>query len=110
MSSHSQNNCPLFAFPEHLFIRPTISVGNLLAGFLCTPLGWAVCTLSKDFGLFGAAVPGTEHGCTGLRLSLKERGKDVPLVLRKDNSNLKGGILGILDVPAPPRSVFRRSR
>lgn len=112
MSSHSQDNCHLFAFPEHLFSRTTISVGNLLAGFLCTPPGWAVCTLSKDFGLFGAAVnvAGTEQERTGLRLSLKGRRKDVPLVLRKDNSSLRGGILSILDLPAPPRSVFRRSR
>lgn len=71
-----------------------------------------MCTLSKDFGLFGAAVSvaGTEQERTGLRLSLKGRRKDVRLVLRKDNSSLRGGILGILDLPAPPRSVFRHSR
>lgn len=81
MTSHSQNKCPLFAFPEHLFIKPSISVGNLLAGFLCTPPGWAACTLSKDFEPFGAAVsvPGTEQECTGLRLPLKRMGKDVGL-------------------------------
>lgn len=79
----------------------------------------AVCTPSKDFGLIlvllrlqgPCTVPGTEQERTGPGLSLKGRGKGVRLVLRKDNSCLRGRVLGILGLPAPPRSdVFRRSR
>lgn len=54
MSSQSQNNCPLFAFPLYLFIRPTVGAGNL-AGFLCTPPG-CVHPEQELRGFFGAAV------------------------------------------------------